>query len=56
MAHTGNIDVLDNVKNVILIDLSLMLSIKNVINGTFQSIAVHTLGICKLPAQSNKLL
>lgn len=40
---TSNIDVLDDVKDVVLVDLSLLLRVENVIDGALQPRVVRRL-------------
>ncbi|KVH94140.1 hypothetical protein Ccrd_003801 [Cynara cardunculus var. scolymus] len=47
--HTSNIDVLNNVKDIVFVDFSLLLGFKNVINGAFKLVVVHFLRASKLP-------
>lgn len=41
--YTSNVYVLNNVKNVVLIDLSFLLCVQNMINCTFQAFIAHAL-------------
>lgn len=46
---TGNINILDNVKYVVLVDLSLLLSVQNMIYGALQAFMIRALRARELP-------
>ena len=53
--RTGDVDVLDDVEDVVLVDLPLLLSLQDVINGALEpTVVVHGLGAHQLPAHTHK--
>jgi hypothetical protein len=53
---TGNVNVLNDVKYVVFVDLPLLLSVENMVNGTLQAFVIRGLRARKLPANSSNTI